>query len=301
MEMLYRLSYVGFDDRDVQVGSTAVKPSSVGVLRLDRDDVAQRPGVERRTPPRRLSVPESRRGSVRARKSNSGWRSSQFENIRIWHFMTFGLIGPATRAAPRAARRPDDWSGKRDSNPRPSAWKADALATELFPLNSLQKHRMVVGEGFEPSKASPTDLQSVPFDRSGTPPNPAASSRGPGWALCDLRERKAGEGTRTPNHLITNEMLYQLSYASRARATTSGGSTIVSAPMPVKISGAVAARDGAGSRTAARPERPAIDLESRSSRCSRYQHRARAGIEQKLKRQPLGRNPLAAFSRQCRE
>src|SRR5215216_636569 len=26
------------------------------------------------------------------------------------------------------------WSGKRDSNPRPSAWKADALATELFPL-----------------------------------------------------------------------------------------------------------------------------------------------------------------------
>ena len=28
----------------------------------------------------------------------------------------------------------------------------------------------------------------------------------------------AGEGTRTPNHLITNEMLYQLSYASGAVA-----------------------------------------------------------------------------------
>ena len=27
------------------------------------------------------------------------------------------------------------------------------------------------GEGFEPSKAEPTDLQSVPFGRSGTPPN----------------------------------------------------------------------------------------------------------------------------------
>ncbi len=25
------------------------------------------------------------------------------------------------------------WSGKRDSNPRRSAWKADALPTELFP------------------------------------------------------------------------------------------------------------------------------------------------------------------------
>ena len=29
---------------------------------------------------------------------------------------------------------------------------------------------MVEGEGFEPSKAEPTDLQSAPFDRSGTPP-----------------------------------------------------------------------------------------------------------------------------------
>jgi hypothetical protein len=26
------------------------------------------------------------------------------------------------------------------------------------------------GEGFEPSKAEPSDLQSDPFDRSGTPP-----------------------------------------------------------------------------------------------------------------------------------
>src|SRR5437762_2777866 len=29
---------------------------------------------------------------------------------------------------------------------------------------------MVEGEGFEPSKAEPADLQSAPFDRSGTPP-----------------------------------------------------------------------------------------------------------------------------------
>ena len=32
------------------------------------------------------------------------------------------------------------WSGKRDSNPRPSAWKADALAPELLPLiTNIQK------------------------------------------------------------------------------------------------------------------------------------------------------------------
>ena len=30
---------------------------------------------------------------------------------------------------------------------------------------------MVEGEGFEPSKAEPADLQSAPFDRSGTQPN----------------------------------------------------------------------------------------------------------------------------------
>ena len=31
------------------------------------------------------------------------------------------------------------WSGKRDSNPRPSAWEADALPTELFPHS---KHKV---------------------------------------------------------------------------------------------------------------------------------------------------------------
>ena len=29
---------------------------------------------------------------------------------------------------------------------------------------------LVEGGGFEPPKAEPTDLQSAPFDRSGTPP-----------------------------------------------------------------------------------------------------------------------------------
>ena len=31
------------------------------------------------------------------------------------------------------------WSGKRDSNSRPSAWEADALPTELLPRYWLQK------------------------------------------------------------------------------------------------------------------------------------------------------------------
>ena len=34
---------------------------------------------------------------------------------------------------------------------------------------------LVEGEGFEPSKAEPADLQSAPFDRSGTPPTKPCS------------------------------------------------------------------------------------------------------------------------------
>ena len=34
----------------------------------------------------------------------------------------------------------------------------------------LHPHASLEGEGFEPSKAEPSDLQSDPFDRSGTPP-----------------------------------------------------------------------------------------------------------------------------------
>ena len=82
---------------------------------------------------------------------------------------------------------------------------------------------MVEGGGFEPPKASPTDLQSVPFDRSGTPPHESDS--------------EAGEGTRTPNHLITNEMLYQLSYAS-GLVSKQDTRNIVTGPEAVKARGA---------------------------------------------------------------
>ena len=55
------------------------------------------------------------------------------------------------------------------------------------------------GEGFEPSKASPADLQSVPFGHSGTHP----------YGIVLLR---ADERTRTVNLLITNQLLCQLSH-----------------------------------------------------------------------------------------
>ena len=50
--------------------------------------------------------------------------------------------------------------------PTSSAWKA-----EVLPLNYTRAdHSAVEGGGFEPPKAEPSDLQSDPFDRSGTPP-----------------------------------------------------------------------------------------------------------------------------------
>ena len=54
-----------------------------------------------------------------------------------------------------------------------------------------------MGGGFEPPKAEPTDLQSVPFGHSGTPP------------FCTFG---ADTPNRTEDILITSETLYQLSY-----------------------------------------------------------------------------------------
>ena len=64
----------------------------------------------------------------------------------------------------------------------------------------------LVGEGgFEPPKASPADLQSVPFGHSGIPPYSVVV------ACTDVG---AGGRTRTPDLLITNQLLYRLSYTS---------------------------------------------------------------------------------------
>jgi hypothetical protein len=70
---------------------------------------------------------------------------------------------PNVPHAPRAAH----WSGKRDSNPRPRAWKARALPTELFPLSGIFWWR---GEDSNLRRHKPADLQSAPFGHSGTSP-----------------------------------------------------------------------------------------------------------------------------------
>ena len=56
-------------------------------------------------------------------------------------------------------------SGRRDSNPRPTAWKAVALPTELRPLIGMW------GEQDSNLRSlTTTDLQSVPVGRFGISP-----------------------------------------------------------------------------------------------------------------------------------
>ncbi len=66
--------------------------------------------------------------------------------------------------------------------PTPSAWKAEVLPlnyTRAIILELKEFFTAVEGGGFEPPKAEPSDLQSDPFDRSGTPPEIALHSLSP--------------------------------------------------------------------------------------------------------------------------
>ena len=68
---------------------------------------------------------------------------------------------------------------------------------KLHPLNHDLQHdalkNLVEGEGFEPSKAEPTDLQSVPVDRLGTPPEERMIIRPIKQSVnCSSERKKAG-------------------------------------------------------------------------------------------------------------
>ena len=126
------------------------------------------------------------------------------------------------------------WSGKRGSNPRPSAWKADALAIELFPHATVVPRQIlsptakavfvnatillhgreivvVEGGGFEPPKSYDDRFTVCSLWPLGNPSTFACKVRN--TVLCSAF-CGAGDGTRTRNLLITNQLLCQLSYAS---------------------------------------------------------------------------------------
>src|SRR5689334_8222507 len=68
------------------------------------------------------------------------------KNRHLQPWPTPGIRPDPARPAGNASFR--GWSGKRDSNPRPSAWKADALAAELFPHNDLRCELKIVGRAW---------------------------------------------------------------------------------------------------------------------------------------------------------
>src|ERR1043165_6437151 len=97
------------------------------------------------------------------------------------HVRSFKLVEPSTRfelvtpSLPRTCSTPElrgpmssvSWSGRRDSNPRPTAWKAVTLPLSYSrDLGGERRIRTSVGQG-------PADLQSAAFDRSAISPEKA--------------------------------------------------------------------------------------------------------------------------------
>ena len=92
--------------------------------------------------------------------------------------MLIGGFEPPTSPLPRGALPTELYQRLERAagiEPASLAWKAKVIAIIRCPPFLIHlSHRllleMVEGEGFEPSKAEPADLQSAPFGRSGIPP-----------------------------------------------------------------------------------------------------------------------------------
>ena len=91
-------------------------------------------------------------------------------------------------------------SGKRGSNPPPIAWKAIALPNELLP--QCLTFRCGGGDWTRTNELRRGQIYSLlQLPLCDSPVYPSG-----------LRDIRADEGTRTPDRLITNQLLYQLSY-----------------------------------------------------------------------------------------
>ena len=167
------------------------------------------------------------------------WRSSAAE---VFCDRISTVLSPARRLRASGSPRPGSLSGRRGSNPRPSAWEADALPTELLPQTDRQTRcrRFAVTPpatsgcraraqqapreplvGIEPTTArlriecSTPELQwHVLLIPDPTPggggPRPVHSA----WRLDAPRSDLSGaEGNRTLDLVIANDALSQLSYS----------------------------------------------------------------------------------------
>ena len=90
---------------------------------------------------------------------------------------------------------------------QPAVFCAEATIKKSDRLTKRSDLVLVGAGGFGPPKRNATDLQSAPFGHSGTRPY--------------IIKNGAGGRTRTPDLLITNQLLYQLSYTSICSAAPS--------------------------------------------------------------------------------
>ncbi len=82
-----------------------------------------------------------------------------------------GLLGLWPRPAGRCCATLSRFARLEPSGRRFSILPDLSFIWFLFFLGGKENYlKMVVGEGFEPSKSMTADLQSAPFGRSGTPP-----------------------------------------------------------------------------------------------------------------------------------
>ena len=85
-------------------------------------------------------------------------------------------IEPMASSLPRKRSTPElHWlikkkSGRRGSNPRPSAWKADALPTELLPQFVYYIQKKWGEQDSNLRRRAPADLQSAPVGHFGISP-----------------------------------------------------------------------------------------------------------------------------------
>ena len=131
-------------------------------------------------------------------------------------------------------------SGRRGSNPRHSAWKAEALPTELLPLwrlpadsgagrppwwvprgpvtalwrmlDSNQRRRKA--GGFTVRSHWPLGQSSRWTNRAQCVEHPLSGGSNPQPTPRRCCQAGADKGSRTPNPLLTRQVLYRLSYAS---------------------------------------------------------------------------------------
>ena len=106
-----------------------------------------------------------------------------------------------TSSLPRKRSTPElhwllNWSGRRGSNPRPSAWKADALPTELLPHT------------FEYKNSGESRIRTYEGVRQQIYSLPQLATLVSPHYLHLFKKLGADGGIRTPDQLITNQLLW---------------------------------------------------------------------------------------------